>query len=253
MKKNEVAMSAHTVNISETERWLSSIAGAAMILSGLKQRSVVGALRAASGAALLTRGASGYCPAYASVGRSYSRVYDTREALGGRCGVHVDESITINRPAADVWAIWRDFESLPNYIPSLKSVTRTDATRFHWEAIGPGRRSIAWDAEILNEIPNELIAWRTIGEPDVVSAGSVRFVQSKGRGDTQVHVRLQYEPAGGKSTAAIAWLFGKEPGQLIRAGLRRFKAIIETGEAPTTAGQAHGKRSLLHYAQRSHA
>lgn len=240
-------MTARTVNLTESERWVSSITGAWMALSGLKQRSFCGALTAASGAALMVRGATGYCPVYDALDRSYSRVYDTREALGGRRGVHVDESVTINRPASELYRLWSELETLPQYIPELTSVTRVDAKRSHWEAKGLGGRTAQWDAEVLNDIPNELIAWRTVGEPDVVSAGSVRFVSTPSRPETQLHVRLQYEPPGGKATAALAWILGREPGQLIRDFLRRLKATLETGEVPTTVGQSRGSRRLLRY------
>jgi uncharacterized membrane protein len=106
---------------------------------------------------------------------------------------------------------------------------------------------VEWDAEIVNEVPDHLIAWRTTGRPDVVSAGSVRFVPVKGRAETEVHVRLQYEHPAGKSAAAIAWLFGREPGQLVRDALRRFKSFMEAGEVPTNVGQPRGRQSMLNY------
>jgi uncharacterized membrane protein len=132
-------------------------------------------------------------------------------------------------------------------MPALKSVKKIDDTRSQWEVYVPGGRTTVWEAEIINEIPDQLIAWQTIGTPHVVSAGSVRFVPVAGRDETQVHVRLQYEPPGGKGGAALAWLAGKEAGQLIRDGLRQFKARLETGEVPTTAGQPRGRGSILNY------
>jgi uncharacterized membrane protein len=240
-------MRAPSINLSERERWLSSDAGQRQHCPGDRQRSLRGKLLTASGVALVARGASGHCPARAAM-QSYGRTYDTREALGGKRGVHVDESITINRPASELYGIWRQLEALPTVIAGLKKVTTLDAKRSRWEASGPGGRTVQWEAEILNDIPNELIAWRTVGAPDVVSAGSVRFIATKATGETQLHVRMQYEPPGGRGTAALAWMLGKEPGQLVREGLRRFKAMLETGEVPTTVGQVHGQRSFFNYA-----
>ena len=40
--------------------------------------------------------------------------------------------------------------------------------------------------------------------------------------------------------ATIAWLLGEDPSQTIREDLRRFKALMETGEVPTTKGQPRG-------------
>ena len=111
----------------------------------------------------------------------------------------------------------------------------------------PAGRTVQWDAEIINEIPGELIAWRTLAGADVVSAGSVRFIPlGAGRG-TEVHVRLQYDPPAGKVGATVAWLLGHDPASAIREDLRRFKQIMETGEVPTTDGQPRGRQSILNY------
>ena len=110
-------------------------------------------------------------------------------------------------------------------------------------AKAPGGRTVEWDAEIINEIPDELIGWRTIGKADVVSAGSVRFTAEPGGRGTEVRVRLQYEPPTGRIGATVAWLLGHEPSQTIREDLRRFKQLMETGEVPTTKGQPRGRRS----------
>ena len=241
-------MNTRAVNLTETERWVSSVTGAMMALSGLRQRSMKGTLMAASGVALVARGASGYCPVTDALGRhAYDDAYDTRQALAGARGVNVEESITINKPADELYRLWRDVESLPRYIPELTSVTRVDDTRSHWEAKGPGGYAASWDAEMFNDVPNESIAWRTVGHPDVVSAGSVHFTPVAGREETQILVRLQYDPPGGKAGAGMAWLFGRAPGQMIRHFLRRFKASLETGEVPTTDGQPRGRQSILNY------
>ena len=129
----------------------------------------------------------------------------------------------------------------------LVSVRQLDDRRSHWVAKGPAGRTFEWDAEIINQIANELIAWRTLENASVASAGSVRFKSAgSGRG-TEVHVRLQYAPPAGKAGAAIAWLFGKEPSQTIREDLRRFKQLLEAGEVPTVEGQPRGRQSVLNY------
>jgi uncharacterized membrane protein len=124
----------------------------------------------------------------------------------------------------------------------LESVRQLDQRRSHWVAKGPAGRRVEWDAEIISEIPGELIGWRTLDGADVVSAGSVRFIPAAGNRGTHVRVRLQYDPPGGKVGAAIAWIFGKEPSQTILEDLRRFKQLMEAGEIPTTVGQPRGGR-----------
>jgi uncharacterized membrane protein len=92
---------------------------------------------------------------------------------------------------------------------------------------------VEWNAEIINEVPNQVIGWRSIEGSDVVSAGSVHFDDAgPGRG-TSVRVRLQYSPPGGKVGAAIAKLMGRDPGSEIRADLRQFKRLVENGGVPT--------------------
>ena len=63
-------------------------------------------------------------------------------------------------------------------------------------------RCVEWDAEIFNEMPNKLIAWRSLEGADVVSAGSVNFDHAGGGRGTRVTVHLQYSPPGGKVGAA---------------------------------------------------
>jgi len=127
------------------------------------------------------------------------------------------------------------------------SVTQVDSCRSHWVAKGPAGRRIEWDAEVINEIPGELIAWRTLPGSQLVSAGSVMFKRAAGGRGTEVRVRLQYDPPAGKVGATVAWLLGHEPAQAIREDLRRFKQLMEAGEVATIEGQPRGKRSILNY------
>jgi uncharacterized membrane protein len=172
---------------------------------------------------------------------------DTRRALGGSRGVHVEESFTINRRADELYAFWRKFDQLPAFMRHLVRVTPLDDRRSHWVARAPAGRTVEWDAEIINEIPNELIGWRTVDGADVVSAGSVHFKPAPGYRGTEVRVQLQYAPPAGKVGARIAWLFGHEPSQTIKEDLRRFKQLIEAGEVATTEGQPRGRQSFLNY------
>jgi uncharacterized membrane protein len=236
------------VNVADAERWASALGGAALTAYGIKQlrdRSPVGAALAATGTALIYRGATGHCPAYAAAGINTAHPRsETKEALGGARGVHVEEVATISRAADELYRFWRDFERLPSFMGHLVSVKEIDNRRSHWIAKAPAGRSVEWDAEIVNEVPNELIGWRTLDGADVVSAGSVRFKPAPGGRGTEVRVRLQYEPPAGKVGATVAWLLGHEPSQTIREDLRRFKQLMETGEIPTTKGQPRGRHSI---------
>ena len=232
-------------NVAEVERWASALSGAALtvlgIRQGLRERSTIGgAMLAAAGSTLIYRGATGHCPVYAAAGINTADS-DTRAALSGARGVNVEEAVTINRSPVELYAFWRDFSRLPAFMKNLVSVEEIDACRSHWTAKAPAGRTVEWDAEIINEIPCELIAWRTLDGSDVVSAGSVRFKALPGGRGTEVRVRMQYEPPAGKLGSAVAWLFGQEPSQTIREDLRRFKQIMEASEVPTTEGQPRGR------------
>lgn len=223
------------MNIARAERWAGAIGGAAMAAYGLKrlkeERSAAGAVLTAAGGALIYRSATGFCPIYAAAGidTAHDR-HDTRDALGGSAGVHVEEALTINRPASDLYQFWRRFDELPRFMDHLVSVRSLDRRFSHWIAKAPAGRTVEWDAEVINDLPGELIGWRTLDGADVVSAGSVRFKEAPDGEGTEVRVHLQYEPPAGKAGATIAWLLGYEPSQTIREDLGRFKTLMESGE-----------------------
>jgi uncharacterized membrane protein len=232
------------VNVAGAERWASALGGAALTAFAIKQlkdRSPSGAALAAAGTALIYRGATGHCPMYAAAGINTAHdLDDTRQALAGPRGILVEESFTIFQSPEDLYLFWRNFELLPRFMNHLVSVTQLDLCRSHWVAKAPAGRTVEWDAEIINEIPGELIAWATLPGSEVVSAGSVRFTCAPGGRGTEVRVKLQYEPPAGKVGATIAWLLGHDPARAIHEDLRRFKQLMETGEIPTIEGQPRG-------------
>jgi uncharacterized membrane protein len=156
----------------------------------------------------------------------------------------VTRAITVGHPRDAVYAFWRDFENLPRFMYHLQFVEDLGSGRSHWVARAPAGRTVEWDAEIVEDVPGERIAWRTIDQKDdITHSGSVSFRSAPGGRGTEVHVRLNYDPPGGKVGAMIAKLFGEEPGQQIADDLRRFKQVVETGEvvrseaSPEGAGQ----------------
>jgi uncharacterized membrane protein len=218
-------------NINNAERWASMAAGAALAAYGLSRRRGGGWMLAAVGGALVQRGVTGFCHVYDALGmNSAVGSGDTRRALGGRRGVHVDEGVSINRPIEELYHFWRNLENLPRFMRHLESVERVTDTLSRWRAKGPAGTTVEWNAEIINEVKPQVIGWKSIEGSDVVSAGSVNFDDAgPGRG-TRVRVRLQYSPPGGKAGAAVAKLFGRDAATEIREDLRRFKQLVETGE-----------------------
>ncbi len=223
-------------NLSDFERWASIAAGAGLAAYGLSRLKSNGWLYAGVGALLLRRGASAHCDLYEAMGiNTASTADDTRAALRGSRGVNVLESVTINKPIEQLYRFWRNLENLPQFMRHLESVEKATDTISHWRAIGPAGSIVEWDAEIFNEIPNKLIAWRSLEGADVVSAGSVNFDPAAGGQGTRVTVHLQYNPPGGKIGAALARLLGADAETEIREDLRRFKDLLEADAVPATS------------------
>lgn len=224
------------VNVGDVERWFSTVGGGALAAYGLSRGSLGGVMLAALGGSLVCRGLTGHCSAYQALGVNTAERHGRTAAVAAGRGVRVERAVTINRPAAELFRCWRNFEGLPRFMKHLESV-RSEGNRSHWTTHGPAGTTVSWDAEIVNEVPDRLIAWRSLEGSAVSTAGSVRFVEAPGNRGTEVHVELKYDPPAGRLGSWLAWLFGEEPGQQVQEDLRRFKQLIEAGEIPTVAGQ----------------
>lgn len=140
-------------------------------------------------------------------------------------GVRVEEAVTINALPEQIYTFWRNFENLPRFMHNLESVTVHDGLRSRWVAKGPAGTKVDWEAEIINEIPNELIGWRSVDGSKVDNAGSVHFNRTD-RG-TEVRVVLRYDPPAGVLGATISKILGEDPAKNVREDLNRLKALIE--------------------------
>ncbi len=233
---------ANYVNVAEPERWVSVIGGGALIAYGLTRKSWNGIALAALGGGMVQRGVTGHCMMYRALG-----IHTAERSLGVgvpyELGIRVDQAVTINRPVGEVYAFWRNLENLPRFMNNLECVAVRDERHSHWVAKGPAGRRFEWDAEIINDIENEVIGWRSLPGSDVDSGGSVRFERAPGGRGTEVRVSLQYNPPGGSVGAAFAKLIGQDPKKQIQDDLRRFKHLVEAGEIPTTAGQPTGRNA----------
>jgi uncharacterized membrane protein len=231
-------------NVHPIERLASGLAGAALTTYAVtKRRDASGAAIAIAGGYLLYRGFSGHCPGYAALRTGTAHGTDSESAVipHGQ-GVKVRKAVTINRPASELYAFWRDFQNLPRFMRHLESVTVLDEKRSHWVAKGPMDKTIEWDAEIINEEPDRLIAWRSTENADVPNAGSVSFKPLPADRGTEVHVNLEYNPPAGLLGAIVAKLWGEEPNQQVMDDLRRFKQMMEAGGITTVEGQPQGNR-----------
>jgi len=222
--------SPESIEAGDKERWASLIGGGAMVLMGLRQRSLRGVLMAVAGGGLLYQGA-----------KKQSTLKQAQEAIGLNQPIKVEKTVTINKPAAELYSYWHDFAKLPTFMKHLESVTVMDSKKSHWVAKAPLDTSVEWDAEIIQEKENELIAWASAEDADIENSGFVRFKPAPDDRGTEVKVVLEYNPPGGAIASAVAKLFGEEPEQQIGDDLRRFKQLMETGEIATTEGQSSGR------------
>ncbi len=228
----EEASSQVERNVSEPERWISVVAGSAIAAYGLKMRSLGGLVLAAVGGALVWRGATGRCMVYEAIGVSFAEGGADHVSVPYGRGIRVEKAVTINAPAEQLYAFWRNFENLPRFMNNLDKVEVRDSQRSHWWAKGPAGTKADWEAVIINEIPNELIGWRSIEGSRIDNAGSVHFTPIEGRG-TEVKIVLRYDPPAGVLGATISKILGEDPAVNVQEDLRRLKTLIESGEIAT--------------------
>ena len=155
--------------------------------------------------------------------------------------IDVSAAATVNKAPQEVYRHWRDFSRLPEFMAHVREVRTTDGgARSHWVAEAPGRRTVEWDAEVVQDEPGQLIRWRSLPGADIENAGSVEFRTAPGDQGTEVRVRLAYAQPGGKLGKAVAKLFGEAPDQQVRDDLARFKQIVETGQVVRSEGTPEG-------------
>jgi uncharacterized membrane protein len=223
-----------SINSGVGERIADLFIGGALVASGVVRRGIGGATLIAGGGWFLYAAATGHFSPYATLSL-------VREGRRSSAPLIVERSITVNLPREQAYAYWRDLARLPTFMRNLESVTVTDQTRSHWVVTAPLGKRVEWDAEVTDDQPNARIAWRSLPGTNVPNQGEVRFADAPGQRGAEIWVRLTYQPPLGTAGAVVARLYRREPNQQIDVDLRRLKAILEAGEAPTVERQPHGK------------
>jgi uncharacterized membrane protein len=198
--------------------------GAILLYKGFRHSGPVGSVLKFGGLALLFRGQQGYRRLYDALG------WKLPEGTVGasKFSLRAQSSIIVARPASELYRIWRNLSNLPVFMDHLLSVTEVDDERSIWVAKLPGGMVAKWDAVIINDVENELIAWSTLEGSGVDSAGSVRF-RDEGYGNTRITVILRYDPPADRLGALIGKFLGLDPQKQIERDLRHFKDIMELG------------------------
>jgi len=240
------------INVTQNERTLSLVGGSVMTVLGaalaLTRRNPLGALMAFIGGSLIYQGTTGYSPLYRLLGSNRAvRTNQDNVSVPHEQGEHITAVVVINRPVEELFSIWRNFQNLPSIMSYVEKVEISDDTHSRWTVKSPIGTPVSWDAEIINEVKNEVIGWRSLHNAQVANAGSVRFRPAPFRnGSTEVRVTLEYVAPGQKLGVAVAQWLGKNPEQQLQADLERFQSYIEKGEfkpAATPAASEAGTRT----------
>ncbi|CAM3191162.1 Coenzyme Q-binding protein COQ10 START domain-containing protein [Sphingomonas antarctica] len=141
-------------------------------------------------------------------------------------------SATINRPAQELYAFWRNFSNLAQIMDNIVSIEMLDETRSHWVVKGPAGQTYEWDALVTNDVPGREITWTSDSQADVANSGRILFEEVAGRG-TVVTATIAYEPPMGALGKVVVKVLQREPHVQARRDLRRFKQLMETGEIAT--------------------
>jgi uncharacterized membrane protein len=212
-------------NVGPLERYISVFGGTALLIGGMRRGKLSMIM---GGGVLLYRGATGFCPIYGALNGDSTH------------GTQIEESITVHKSVDEVYRMWRRIEDLPRFMSHLKSVTSANEHQSHWIANVPPPFGFEWDAEITDNQENRKISWRSLPGSSIHHAGSVLFHPVPARKSTEIKLIISCAPAGGSIGGAVAKLLAMLTEQQIREDLRAFKAVAESGEKPTIAGQPRG-------------
>ena len=139
----------------------------------------------------------------------------------------IEDSIEVHAPVQRAYNQWTQFEEFPQFMEGIVSVRQLDDSHIHWIAEVGGERE-EWDAEIVEQVPDRVIAWRSVG--GLTNAGRVEF-EPIDQG-TRVTVEMEYQPEGVRES--VGAILGFDEGQ-VEDDLERFKDLVENREVPTGA------------------
>ena len=149
----------------------------------------------------------------------------------------VIESITINRQPQEVYAAWRRYEQLPQFMDYLESVSDLGNGMSHWVAKLPVGGTIEWSAVTTEDVPGSRISWRTVDKARLPHTGTVSFEPTLDGKGTEVRVEMQYDVPGSRVLGGFAAKLASK--QQMNGDLKRFKQVLETGEVILSDASIH--------------
>lgn len=210
------------VNVGKAERALMIAGGAYLLYRALSKKDERKVLEGITAGTMLFRGISGYCPAYDALSNS-------KLLKGG--SVTISSAFTVNKHVAEVYHAWRHLESLPLFMEHLDSVRQVTDSVSEWKAKVPGGLgTISWNAEILDDRPNELLSWHSLAGAAIHNSGKVRFHDNGS--STDVELTISYRAPMGAAGEAAAKLLNPVFEKMITKDIEGFKSYMEAGNAP---------------------
>jgi uncharacterized membrane protein len=146
----------------------------------------------------------------------------------------VQKTINIHAPVEQVFNFWADYRNFPRFMSKVREARPMSDNRSHWIVSGPAGLPIEWTAEITQQVPNKMLAWKSLPGSTVMHGGVVHF-EPIHEGSTRVHIEMCYHPIGGVIGHVLARLFGSDPKSEMDADLLRMKTFIEKGRTPHDA------------------
>jgi uncharacterized membrane protein len=204
-------------NWAPATRLLVGTIGGILAVQGARTRGQTGVALSTVGLALLARAATNL-PTSRLVGIG-----------AGRRGIELEKTINIAAPVEQVWDLWSNFENFPRFMTHVREVRKVDDTRSHWVAAGPAGVPVEWDAVITEWVPRQFLAWKSVNGSAVQMAGMVRF-RPIAEDQTEIDVRLTYNPPAGAVGHAVAFLTGSDPKRAMDEDMVRLKSLLEEGK-----------------------
>jgi uncharacterized membrane protein len=138
--------------------------------------------------------------------------------------------VLINKPRAELYAFWRDFQNLPLFMEAIESVRPSAAGAMTWRIKAPAGQTVELETTVTAEIEGQSIGWASTDASQIETKGEVTFEDAPAGRGTIVTANIAYEPPAGEVGRLVAKLFAAEPNIQARHELKRFKMLMETGE-----------------------
>jgi uncharacterized membrane protein len=157
----------------------------------------------------------------------------------------VGGTVTIGRPREELYEFWREFSNLGKFLQNVRSVRSEDRVCAHWVVGTAGAQSVELDTIVIEDVPNELIAWRAAQGSQIAHEGRVEFRDAPGGRGTKVTAVILYDHAGTAAAGQFAQEFNHEARAQARRELRRFKQLMERGEISTALSNRNSNSNGL--------